>query len=253
MPRCPSPSHPALAHQDDAHVVAPSPSARAHGLYRAARKLVTSLHEHLTSSKTSVITFSHSDSCPDSFPVITKHKRASFIASTGSLRLTLDFTVGLYFSRPARSCRQAEPMCALLSSSCSGIASIVSQVAASQHGLRLLSHVWNSMFQQQQCRSMAQVKFAAQQSEPVGVPEEAGRIHSVDSFSAVDGPGVRMVVFEQVGYANKHWQCCTVCTMVECSRSKPDRGLSSTGFQPIAIVTVALCRVVGLCYALQVL
>jgi hypothetical protein len=93
-------------------------------------------------------------------------------------------------------------MCALTSSSCSGIASVVSQVAASQHGLRLLTHVWNSVSQQQQRRCMAQVKLATQpqQSDRTSdLPEEAGRVHSVDSFSAVDGPGVRMVVFEQVG------------------------------------------------------
>jgi hypothetical protein len=30
------------------------------------------------------------------------------------------------------------------------------------------------------------------------IPAVAGRIHSVDTFSAVDGPGLRMVVFEQV-------------------------------------------------------
>lgn len=51
-------------------------------------------------------------------------------------------------------------------------------------------------------RGMTQVAYAAaSDAEPTPIPEQAGRIHSVDSFSAVDGPGVRMVVFEQVSAA----------------------------------------------------
>jgi hypothetical protein len=42
------------------------------------------------------------------------------------------------------------------------------------------------------------VTQAAEREHWSQIPEEAGRIHSVDSFSAVDGPGVRLVVFEQV-------------------------------------------------------
>lgn len=34
--------------------------------------------------------------------------------------------------------------------------------------------------------------------KPAPIPVASGRIHSVDTFSAVDGPGLRMVVFEQV-------------------------------------------------------
>lgn len=34
--------------------------------------------------------------------------------------------------------------------------------------------------------------------KPAPIPVAQGRIHSVDTFSAVDGPGLRMVVFEQV-------------------------------------------------------
>jgi hypothetical protein len=34
--------------------------------------------------------------------------------------------------------------------------------------------------------------------KPAPIPAVQGRIHSVDTFSAVDGPGLRMVVFEQV-------------------------------------------------------
>lgn len=35
--------------------------------------------------------------------------------------------------------------------------------------------------------------------QPAPIPAVPGRIHSIDTFSAVDGPGLRMVVFEQVG------------------------------------------------------
>jgi hypothetical protein len=55
---------------------------------------------------------------------------------------------------------------------------------------------------------MAQVKLATAtqpEQEIFNVPEEAGRIHSIDSFSAVDGPGVRMVVFEQVMLSRYPW------------------------------------------------
>lgn len=38
----------------------------------------------------------------------------------------------------------------------------------------------------------------ASEDEVTPIPAVSGRIHSVESFSAVDGPGVRMVVFEQV-------------------------------------------------------
>ncbi len=34
--------------------------------------------------------------------------------------------------------------------------------------------------------------------QPAPIPAVQGRIHSIDTFSAVDGPGLRMVVFEQV-------------------------------------------------------
>lgn len=43
--------------------------------------------------------------------------------------------------------------------------------------------------------------------KPAPVPAVKGRIHSVDTFSAVDGPGLRMVVFEQVGAATLSLQC----------------------------------------------
>jgi hypothetical protein len=42
--------------------------------------------------------------------------------------------------------------------------------------------------------------------KPAPIPAVPGRIHSVDTFSAVDGPGLRMVVFEQVR-APSAWGC----------------------------------------------
>jgi hypothetical protein len=48
------------------------------------------------------------------------------------------------------------------------------------------------------------------------IPAVAGRIHSVDTFSAVDGPGLRMVVFEQVCGSSQGSQ---VVSFVSCDRA----------------------------------
>jgi len=98
--------------------------------------------------------------------------------------------------------------------------------AVSQHGLRML---WGPSAREQSrqasgaaaLRGMAEVAYA-QQDEPsvADIPEAAGRIHSVDSFSAVDGPGVRMVVFEQVKKP-LCTQLSTYCSMGWTSQQPP--------------------------------
>lgn len=73
-------------------------------------------------------------------------------------------------------------------------------VGAATHGTHVLSSLWGTV----QRKGMAQAHTAtpaAEREHFSQIPEEAGRIHSVDSFSAVDGPGVRLVVFEQVSSA----------------------------------------------------
>lgn len=62
--------------------------------------------------------------------------------------------------------------------------------------------------------------------KPAPVPAVKGRIHSVDTFSAVDGPGLRMVVFEQ-GCAMR----CAFC-------SNPDTW-SSCGGEPVSSKDIA--------------
>lgn len=43
--------------------------------------------------------------------------------------------------------------------------------------------------------------------QPAAIPAVKGRIHSIDTFSAVDGPGLRMVVFEQVRCLSSMLRC----------------------------------------------
>jgi len=58
--------------------------------------------------------------------------------------------------------------------------------------------------------------------KPAPVPAVKGRIHSVDTFSAVDGPGLRMVVFEQVGTADTLPVVgCLVAKALICVRQNP--------------------------------
>jgi hypothetical protein len=49
--------------------------------------------------------------------------------------------------------------------------------------------------------------------QPAAIPAVKGRIHSIDTFSAVDGPGLRMVVFEQVRCLCMHAEMpITICS-----------------------------------------
>lgn len=83
---------------------------------------------------------------------------------------------------------------------------------AAQAALSMLDS--DSDAEQQPALSVLSQPPAVTLEKPAPIPAVQGRIHSVDTFSAVDGPGLRMVVFEQVRRRRAAMGlCCTTAPL----------------------------------------
>lgn len=78
--------------------------------------------------------------------------------------------------------------------------------------------------------------------KPAPVPAVSGRIHSVDTFSAVDGPGLRMVVFEQVSRFQRMFNI--LCFLLACDWPDQPGSSKSTTQQLTCLLLCAVRRVV---------